>query len=551
MRHANASSCVAIYYDTFTDKFHTYDDIQRLSKNFGQGLRSHFNWQKDDVLCLCAANSIDTPPVVFGTLWAGGIVTTCNPHYTATELTHQMRDSGARVVVTDSAALPTVRAACRNSGIPDTHIILLNEDRNQHGSYESWRSICSEGANLELSRPSIDPKRDLAFLVYSSGTTGKPKGVRLSHYNLVSNVLQVQPSEQFNLTWNGSKTSSDIPAPCGGDRILACLPFFHIYGLTMFVMCPLYTGTTTYVMSAFEIERWCNLVQKHQITYAYIVPPIALLLAKHASVDKYNLRSLRMTNSGGAPLNRELVMAVFERTGVRIKQGYGLSETSPGAIHQIWDDWLEGAGSVGWLLSNLEMKFCEPLSDDIQRAEPVELPPGATGELYLRGPNIFLGYHNNDAATKECLSADGWFRTGDIGHINENGNVFITDRVKELIKYKGFQVAPAELEGYLLDHPQIEDCAVIGVYSNTRQTEVPRAYVVIKGKDASAASTQDVKEITKWLNSRITNYKRLRGGIEFLSAIPKSPSGKILRRILKERAKLEYKEDGEVIRARL
>jgi 4-coumarate--CoA ligase len=503
---------------------------------------------------LFTSNSIDIPPITFGTLWAGGILSPANPAYTVAELTHQMRDSGARLIATQVEFLDKVKAACSEVGLSHSNIILLGERRDPSGLTKHWTSVRNISGATRYRQTKISPKTDVAFLVYSSGTTGTPKGVRLSHFNLTSNVIQVQWSEQFNLTWDGSKTSSDIPLPGPqGDRILACLPFFHIYGLTMFVIKPAYTGVTTFVMDKFEIESWCALVQQHRITYAYIVPPIAILLSKHQAVPTYDLSSIRMTNSGAAPLGKEVIEAVSKRTGIRVKQGYGLSETSPGLFHQRWDEWLSGAGSVGWLLPNCEAKFCLPVdesSTDEQSQE--ELRVGDVGELHVKGPNVFLGYHNNEAATAMCLSPDGWFRTGDIGYLDESGNLHITDRAKELIKYKGFQVAPAELEALLIQLPEVGDCAVVGIYSPTFETEVPRAYVVPAGQTASSMTAQDSESIAQWLAQRVAPYKKLRGGVKFVDSIPKTASGKILRRQLKSQARQEDEatQPGQ-LRARL
>jgi acyl-CoA synthetase (AMP-forming)/AMP-acid ligase II len=396
----------------------------------------------------------------------------------------------------------------------------------------------------QSSPPIISPKSDLAFLVYSSGTTGRPKGVRLTHHNMTANVQQALALEGW-LTWDGSKSVAGIPdAPRpGGDKILACLPFFHIYGLNCLVHSPVYTGVHTLVLARFELEKWCRLVQDHRVTYSYIVPPIVLLLCKHPAVEKYDLSSLRMTNSGAAPLTRDLVETLYKRKGVRVKQGYGLSETSPTIFIQRWEDWLSAVGTTGWMVPNLEAKFCAVPGAGDDSDGTKELALGETGELYVRGPNVFAGYHNNPAATAECLE-DGWFRTGDVGFIDQAGNLTITDRVKELIKYKGFQVPPAELEGYLANHDRIDDVAVVGVESRELGTEVPRAYVVRRG-GLSAVEPTDAAEIIAWLNGKVANHKKLRGGIKFVETIPKSVSGKILRRVLKEQAKKEFREEEE------
>lgn len=520
--------------------------MRQLAKDFGQGLRSRYDWQKGDVLAISSLSDIDMPPIIFGALWAGGTVSTSNPGYTVTELSHQLRDSGAKCIVTHYSNLGTVKKACSAVGIAEDHIIVLGDERESTGRFEHWTSIRGPANAAQFAAPTLNPKTDTAFLVYSSGTTGKPKGVKLSHYNITSNILQLQVAEGFNLTWDGSRTSKGIPLPepgTGGDKVLACLPFFHIYGLTVLVHSPLYSGVTTVVLPRFDVDIWCQLVQKHKITYSYVVPPIVLYLAKHPSVLSYDLSSLRMIQSGAAPLTRELIEQVYKRLGIRIKQGYGLSETSPCLYQGSWDAWDVDIGSCGALLPNLEVKICEPFDSsrgDAATTMPQELKPGEAGELYIKGPNVFKGYHGNPKATAECLSPDGWFRTGDVGHINDRGNLFITDRVKELIKYKGFQVPPAELEGYLVDFPGVIDCAVVGVYNKELATEVPRAYVVTE----DASKPLDINGLQKWFSSRVANYKRLRGGIGLVDQIPRNGSGKILRKDLKEMARIEFEAKG-------
>jgi 4-coumarate--CoA ligase len=292
------------------------------------------------------------------------------------------------------------------------------------------------------------------------------------------------------------------------------------------------------VMAKFDFEKFCAHVQNYKITYSYIVPPVVLLLGKHPAVDKYDLSSLRMLNCAAAPLTRELVETASSRIKVGIKQGYGLSETSPTTHMQAWDDWNKTVGSVGKLSPNMEAMYMTTPEDG---SEPQEVPAGEVGELYLRGPNIFLGYHRNPNATAECLSPDGWFRTGDVGYQDKDGNFYITDRVKELIKYKGFQVPPAELEGILIHSDAIDDAAVIGVYSEEHGSEVPRAYVVrsSNSKSSGVNEADEAAKLINWMNTKVSPHKRLRGGIRFVDMIPRSLSGKILRRLLKEQAKKE------------
>lgn len=337
----------------------------------------------------------------------------------------------------------------------------------------------------------------------------------------------------------------------GNDKILGVLPFFHIYGLTCLVQQPLHRGIEVVVMPGFDLKLFLASIQKHKITYIYVAPPIIVRLSRDEMVKDYDLSSVKMITSGAAPLTRELVEAVHKKLKLKINQAYGLSETSPLAHQQSWDEWLSSVGSVGKMAPNMLAKYMS--------AEGKELGPGEAGELWLAGPNIFQGYWKNETATKDSLvEEDGriWFKTGDVGFQDEKHNFYITDRVKELIKYKGFQVAPAELEGKLMDHPLINDVAVIGVEDTQQHTEVPRAYIVHAKRGASAGeketgrptdkeSEKDANDITAWLSEKVSNHKRLRGGIRFIDEIPKSGTGKILRRVLKERVKAETSKNGK------
>ncbi|KAJ9651543.1 hypothetical protein H2198_009186 [Neophaeococcomyces mojaviensis] len=535
-----------IYQDADdSSRKYTYTDAVKLSLQFGQALQSHYSIRKGDVIALFTPNDIDYPVVTFGTLWTGAIVSPANPGYTVPELTYQLRDSTAKLVIAHWSAIDTVRKACQELGIPTSRILILGAQHDPTGELKHWTSLKPSASATKSTTPAkISAKDDLAFLVYSSGTTGRPKGVMLTHHNVISNVCQITACEAGKLSHDGRRRTPGIPdAPPTGDRILACLPFFHIYGLTSLVLTPMYNGLHTVVLAKFGIEKFCSLVQEHKITFIYIVPPMALLLAKHECVPKYDLSTIRITNSGAAPLTKELQEAVFKRCRIRIKQGYGLSETSPTTHEQRWEDWDKKIGTIGKLQPNMQAKFCAVgAEDEVRGGPPKELKAGETGELYVKGPNVFKGYWRNERATKECLDEEGWFRTGDVGHVDEDGDFFITDRVKELIKYKGFQVPPAELEGYLIDHELVDDVAVVGVVSEEMGTEIPRAYVVRKG-GMKAVQKGDDKTIINWMNAKVANHKKLRGGIKFVDAVPKSASGKLLRRLLKDQARKEFEEE--------
>ncbi|OJJ46646.1 hypothetical protein ASPZODRAFT_132744 [Penicilliopsis zonata CBS 506.65] len=527
-----------IYQDADTRRCYTYQEVRQAALDFGKGLKAAWNWRKGDVLALFTPNCIDTPAVIWGTHWAGGVVSPANPAYTVDELAFQLKNSGAKALATQLAHLSVATEAARRAGIADNRIILLGDQRHPAARFKHFTTIRNIEGTARFRRTKVDPAKDLAFLVYSSGTTGTPKGVMLSHRNIIANILQYKAGDR-NLSCHGGPDGK-------GDRVLAFLPFYHIYGLTVLIHQAMDSGLHLVVMAKFDLEKFCAHIQDFQVTLAYVAPPVVLLLSKHPVVDKYDLSSLKMMNSGAAPLTQELVEAVYTRIQCGVKQGYGLSETSPTTHTQPWADWRRTVGSVGRMLPNQEAKYMTMPEDG---SAPRELPVGETGELYLRGPNVFLGYHGNPAATAECLSADGWFRTGDVGYQDAEGNFFITDRAKELIKYNGFQVAPAELEGILVGSPAVDDVAVIGVHSASHGTEVPVAYVVrsAQSKESGRSAEDEAASIAHWLEDKVAYYKRLRGGVHFVDEIPKSPSGKILRRVLRKNAQL--KQDS--IRAKL
>jgi acyl-CoA synthetase (AMP-forming)/AMP-acid ligase II len=365
---------------------------------------------------------------------------------------------------------------------------------------EDFETLLAE-AGTSPSVP-IDPA-DIVAMPYSSGTTGLPKGVMLSHGNLVANVLQVDASGHLQ---------------DGRDTLICFLPFFHIYGLVVTLLTGLRSGATLVVMPRFELEPYLDLVERYHATVLHVVPPIVLALAKNPAAAGRDFSSVRKLFSGAAPLGGDVIGQCTARVDCILQQGYGLTETSPATHITSAGSSALKAGSIGSLLPNTECRVVDPMTG-------ADVPEGQDGELWIRGPQVMRGYLNRPEETRATLDAEGWLHTGDIGHADVDGDFFIVDRLKELIKYKGMQVAPAELEALLLSHPAVADAAVVP-HKDLEAGEIPHAFVVLK-----APATAE--ELMAFVAGRVASYKKIRR-LDFIDAIPKSPSGKILRRVLRD-----------------
>ncbi|MFN7017933.1 MAG: 4-coumarate--CoA ligase family protein [Fimbriimonadales bacterium] len=467
-----------------------YNGVQRVAGNLAKrGLR------KGEVVGIYSPNLPEYPLAYHGVTLAGGVVTTANPLYTADELAYQLRDSKAKFLITVGPLLEKAIPAAQQAGVQEVFVI---------GEGEGATPFTELLADAEPPAVAINPAEDLIALPYSSGTTGLPKGVMLTHRNLVANMVQVLAS--------GVHLQSD-------ERVIGVLPFYHIYGMLVILNLCLYRGMTIVTMPRFDLEQFLKIMQDYKITRANLVPPIILALAKHPIVDNYDLSHLKIIMSGAAPLSAELAQACSERLGCIVLQGYGLTETSPVTHVNPEDPARIKLGSVGVPIANTE---CAVVS--LETGNPLGVRE--EGEIWIRGPQVMKGYLNNPEATAQTLTPDGWLRTGDVGYVDEDGYFYIVDRVKEMIKYKGLQIAPAELEAVLLTHPAVADAAVVPS-PDEEAGEVPKAYIVLKGQATE-------QELMDYVASRVAPFKKIRR-VEFVEQIPKSPSGKILRRVLAQR----------------
>ncbi|KQX59334.1 MULTISPECIES: AMP-binding protein [unclassified Streptomyces] len=482
----------------------TYGQVDAFHRKVAAGLAGA-GVRKGDVLALHSPNTVLFPIAFYAATRAGAAVTTVHPLATPEEFAKQLRDSSARWIVTVSPLLAAARAAAELAGGIEEIFVC---DQAPEG--EGVRSLQAFlGSTEALPEIVIDPDRNVAALPYSSGTTGVPKGVMLTHTSIATNLAQLEPV-----------------IPMGpGDRILAILPFFHIYGLTALMNAPLRRGATVVVLPRFELDTFLGAIQEHRINGLYVAPPIVLALAKHPAVADYDLSSLEYVVSAAAPLDAALAQACSARLGLPpVLQAYGMTELSPGTHVVPLGAPNPPPGTVGKLLPSTEMRILS-LDDPAKDAAP-----GEEGEVAIRGPQVMKGYLGRPDATAAMIDADGWVHTGDIGRVDEDGWLFVVDRVKELIKYKGFQVAPAELEALLLTHEGIADAAVIGV-TDADGTETPRAFVVRQ----PAAPGLTAEDVMAYVAARVSPYKKVRS-VEFIDTVPRAASGKILRRELRDRA---------------
>jgi acyl-CoA synthetase (AMP-forming)/AMP-acid ligase II len=481
--------------DASTGRVMTYAELVTAVQRAATGLAAR-GFQKGNVLALCSPNLPEYAVVFHAVTMLGGVITPVNPMSLASEMATQLKDSGARYVVTVPPLLGKIQEAVARTSVQQVFVL---GDSDPALSFEALLAHDGPPPRVE-----IDPRTDLVLLPYSSGTSGLPKGVMLTHHNMVANLRQ----------------SAELLPLREDDVLIAALPFFHIAGLAVVLLLGLSRGTTLVLLPRFEMEPFLQALQKYRVTTALLVPPIMLGLAKSPLVSQYDLSALRQILGGAAPLSAEIEKACTARLGCVVGQAFGMTEVggllsanplgSPERIKP---------GSAGLLAPNTECRVT-----DLETG--ADLGPNQHGELWLRGPQVMRGYLHQPEATSAALDAEGWLRTGDIGYVDEEGSLYVVDRLKELIKYKAWQVAPAELEAVLLTHPAVADAAVIPS-RDEEAGEVPKALVVTRAQVTA-------EELLEFVAARVAPYKRIHK-LAFIEQVPKTPSGKILRRLLVER----------------
>ncbi|KAJ7492378.1 phenylacetyl-CoA ligase [Mycena latifolia] len=513
-----------------------FDELRLRTASLANALSLKWNIVENDVVCVFSPNHVDYPVCIWAIHRLGAIVTPANPGYTADELVYQLQTTKVALLLVYADFLPTALAAAKLTGLSEHRIVVIEPSAASpfNGKHDTLSTLVSLGSSKPQSfverklRPG-EAKTKVAFYSFSSGTTGKPKAVVIPHYSFTANILQTVAHHGLNDPTVKKKHMNP------GDVAVAVLPFFHIYGLVVNLHYMLFSGLSLVVIPKFNFQEFLKDIVKYRITHLFLVPPQIVLLCKHPAVKSYDLSHVKFVVSGAAPLSGTLMNTLRNvLPNAAIGQGYGMTETCTTISMMSGRQTMGVVGSAGQIIPGTIARVVRP--------DGTLCKEGEQGELVVSGPSMALGYLNNAQATKESF-VDGWVRTGDEVVIR-NSEIFIVDRLKEIIKVKGFQVAPAELEGHLLLHPAVADACVVGI-ADEYSGEVPLAFVVLREETLKRVSTNpsEGEKLKVALKKHVADakiaYKQLAGGVVFIDAIPKNPSGKILRRVLRDKAKTQ------------
>jgi len=456
-----------------------------------------------------------------------------NPLFSPDELAYQIQATKASVIIAHPESLSVALSAARTTKLPAKRIILFDVDGASYGAQTTVQNVIDEGlaSTSTFQECMLQPgegKTKVAFLNFSSGTTGRPKAVAIPHYAPIANVIQLAAHNRVNDTkWEDQRFRP-------GDICCAVLPLYHIYGLVFNTHFSFFCGMPVVLITKFNLLDFLNSIVRHRITHLMVVPPQVVIFCKHPAVKGYNLSHVRYLTSAAAPLSRELMERLIDIfPNAAIGQSYGTTESCTAINTWSLENKCDLSGSAGQLIPGITAR--------VEKADGTLAEFDEPGELVVRTPSLALGYAGNPEATKETF-VNGWLRTGDEVKMNRKGEIFVLDRIKEMLKVRGFQVAPAELEGCILDHPDVADTCVVGV-PDEYSGELPLAFVVLRFDAVSRtqnnpAAAEAIKQsIMKHVADNKAGYKRLAGGVEFVDAIPKNPSGKLLRRVLRDTAR--------------
>lgn len=520
------SSLQSMYADDIAlshdDKSFTYNQVNQHVYKVAQALQTDYWVKKNDKILIIMPNCIEFAIAKLATMESGAIAAAVNPACSVSDIAHYLDQLEATHVVLDKSCYDKFLEGLQLSKRKSLkYIIVTDAEASDVGSVQGFGGLdvankdvvelktlfVNDGLNCE---DRFHNKDDVALLPFSSGTTGMPKGVKISHYNLIANIIQMD-NEEINHMYRG-------------QRAIGAVPLWHCYGSQCLLNTGLRKGIKISLLTEFNPEKFLSIIQNEKIQKAHLVPPILLFMAKYPMVNNHNLSSLVDVACAAAPLSKTLSEELFKQNpSMKIKQYYGLSELSAICHTDTPRDIV--LGSCGVLVPNTEMKLLDVNGETI-------MEDGQEGEVCIRGPQVMVGYLNNEEATRATMTDDGFLKTGDLGHVKD-GHLTLTDRIKELIKVKGFQVAPAELEAILLQHPSISDSCVVQKVDE-RAGELPVAFVVLKsGVDETSIKDADIME---FVNKDIPKYKHI-VEVKYIDKIPKSASGKILRRLLRDQCK--------------